>query len=64
MIDKIFQVLYILIMAFGILGLPLYFWLYARKKRLLQEYESAKTESPSGEDESDNKDEESDNITE
>lgn len=39
MFDKIFQVLYIVIMTVGILGLPFYFWLLSRKKRLLSEYE-------------------------
>jgi flagellar basal body-associated protein FliL len=36
--EKVFQVIMIVIMSIGVLGLPLYFWLNSRKKRLLSEY--------------------------
>lgn len=39
MIEKIFQILFILIMSVGILGLPLYFVLLARKKRIVSEFD-------------------------
>ena len=42
MFEKIFQVLFLLIMTVGILGLPLYYYLNARKKRLMEEYEEDK----------------------
>ena len=35
--EKIFQVLFVLIMTVGILGLPLYYYLNARKKRISEE---------------------------
>lgn len=38
-IEKIFQVLFVAIMAVGILGLPAYFYLNARRKRLVEEYD-------------------------
>jgi len=37
--DKAFQTASLVIMTAGILGLPAYFFLNARKKRLLREYE-------------------------
>ena len=39
MFEKIFQFLFLLIMTIGILGLPLFYYLNARKKRLLDEYQ-------------------------
>ena len=41
MFEKIFQVLFLLIMTVGILGLPLFYYLNARKKKLLDEYSDA-----------------------
>lgn len=38
MIEKVFQVASLVIMTFGIVGLPLYLYLNARRKRLLNEY--------------------------
>ena len=43
--ETIFQVISVVIMSIGILGLPAYFWLNARKKRLMQEYEEKQTNS-------------------
>lgn len=37
--DKVFSTITIVVMSIGILGLPAYFWLNSRKKRLLAEYE-------------------------
>lgn len=37
MIDKFFQILFMAVMSVGILGLPLYFYLLARKKRISSE---------------------------
>ena len=41
-IETIFQVIFVIIMTMGILGLPVYFWLNARRKRLNAEYEQNK----------------------
>ncbi len=38
------QIVFLVIMSIGILGLPLYFVLNARKKRLLEEYEENQSE--------------------
>lgn len=53
-LDKAFGTFTIVVMSIGILGLPAYFWLNSRKKRLLAEYEeqhnpSAPEEDASGE---------------
>ena len=45
MFDKVFQILSLVIMTVGILGLPLYFWLITRKKRLLKEYEEKQAQT-------------------
>ena len=37
-INTIFQVLFIAIMSIGILGLPLFFYLNSRKKRIRNEF--------------------------
>ena len=37
-INTIFQVLFIAIMSIGILGLPLFFYLNSRKKRIRDEF--------------------------
>lgn len=37
-VEKVFQVLFMVIMTVGIVGLPLHFWLNARKKNALNEY--------------------------
>ena len=34
--EKVFQVLFVIIMSMGILGLPVYYWLNARKKRIAE----------------------------
>ena len=48
--DKVFQTTSVVIMTIGILGLPAYFLLNSRKKRLLREYEEANNKQ-NGEDE-------------
>lgn len=40
--EKVFQVIMIVVMSIGVLGLPLYFWLNSRKKRLISEYNESK----------------------
>ncbi len=37
------QIVFLVIMSVGILGLPLYFVLNSRRKRLLEEYEENQT---------------------
>ncbi len=54
-VDKAFGTFTIVIMSIGILGLPAYFWLNSRKKRLLAEYEEQN--SPSTDPEEDSSDE-------
>ncbi len=44
--DKFFQIFSLAVMTFGILGLPLFFWLGSRKKRLLAEYEEQQKTNP------------------
>ena len=39
--EKVFQVLFIVIMTVGVLGLPFYFWLNSKKKRALNEAEES-----------------------
>lgn len=46
MIENVFQILFLIIMSFGILGLPVYFVLNARKKRIASEYEQQKEAEP------------------
>ncbi len=36
-VNTIFQIMFIAIMSIGILGLPLYFYLMSRKKRIIEE---------------------------
>ena len=36
--EKVFQVIFIAIMTIGIVGLPTYYWLNARRKKALEEY--------------------------
>jgi len=38
-VEKIFQIIFLVVMSLGILGLPAYFILNARRKRLNEEYE-------------------------
>lgn len=38
-VEKIFQVVSVVIMTFGIVGLPAYFFLDSRRKRLAEEFE-------------------------
>ncbi len=38
-IEKVFQVIFVIVMAMGILGLPAYFLLNARRRRLNEEYQ-------------------------
>ena len=42
--EKVFQVLFIVIMTVGVLGLPFYFWLNSKKKKALQEAEESDDE--------------------
>ena len=39
--EKVIQVIFIAIMTIGIVGLPAYYWLNARKKKALEEYNEA-----------------------
>lgn len=39
MFDKVFQILFLAIMSIGILGLPLYYYLNYRRKRLMSDFE-------------------------
>lgn len=50
-VEKVFQVLFMVIMTVGILGLPLYFWLNARKKNALKEYNENNEDEDEDEDE-------------
>ncbi len=64
MFEKIFQVLFLLIMTVGILGLPLFYYLNARKKRLLEEYPDEKDpddKDTNGLDDAENDDKETEN---
>ena len=36
-INKVFQILFVAVMSIGILGLPLYFYLMFRRKRIIEE---------------------------
>jgi beta-lactamase regulating signal transducer with metallopeptidase domain len=36
--EKVFQVIFIVIMTVGIVGLPAYYWLNSRRKKALEEY--------------------------
>ncbi len=37
-VEKVFQILFIVIMTVGIVGLPAYYWLNSRRKKALEEY--------------------------
>ena len=56
-IEKIFQVIFVIVMAIGILGLPAYFVLNARRKRISAEYYENNDENNDETDETDKNDE-------
>ena len=41
-VNKIFQGIFVGVMTIGLIGLPAYFWLNARRNRLLREYKENK----------------------
>lgn len=43
--EKVVRIIFIIIMSVGILGLPLYFWLNSRRKRIIAEYEENSQEN-------------------
>ena len=43
--ETVFEIIFIVIMTIGILGLPAYFWLNTRRKRLAQEYEEKQSDN-------------------
>ena len=47
--DTVFQILFILIMSIGILGLPLYFYLIARRNRIVNGFSQDKDDDSSDE---------------
>ena len=52
--EKFFMVFMVVIMTIGIVGLPLYYFLNNRKKRLLKEYKERKNDEPEEPTETDN----------
>ncbi len=47
--EKIFQVLFIFIMSVGLLGLPAFYWLNSRRKRIAEEYNGQLNDSDESE---------------
>lgn len=46
--EKVFQILFMIIMSVGLLGLPAFYWLNSRKRRLLKEFEEGNGNSDDG----------------
>lgn len=44
--DKVFQIVFLIIMSVGVLGLPLYYFLNSRRQRIIAEFDEEPTPSP------------------
>ena len=53
-VNKIFQGLFVGVMTIGLIGLPAYFWLNARRNRLLREYKETNDNNDAEDEEPEN----------
>lgn len=55
-LEKVFQVFFVIIMSIGIFGLPAFYWLNSRKKRIMAEFDENKVYPEDDTDEDGNED--------